>query len=169
MEEAPFEPENLLVELERQGVDFLVIGGIATALHGAILGTTDVDVLCSDTQANLEKLAQALTALAARVRGSQMAPQLIEADLLRGFRILTFETRFGEIDILFEAKGGFTYQALRPGGLTMDLDGHPITVVALDDLIALKRASGRPQDISAAERLEALREIQKGGEGPGGP
>jgi hypothetical protein len=159
-DDPPFEPEKLIAELEKRDVDYLVVGGIATVLHGAVLGTTDVDVLCSNTEAYLRGLAEALTSMSARVRGSPNPARPVDESLLKGLTLITFETPHGDLDILFEAKGGFTYAALADAGVAMEIEGTRIRVVSLDDLIILKRAAGRPQDLHAANMLEAVRGLR---------
>jgi predicted nucleotidyltransferase len=42
----------------------------------------------------------------------------------------------------------------------VDLDGVVIAVAALDDLLAMKRAVGRPQDLADIEALEVARRIR---------
>jgi len=41
--------------------------------------------------------------------------------------------------------------------VTLDLDGTPIRVAAIDDLIAMKRGTGRPHDLDDVLHLERLR------------
>jgi predicted nucleotidyltransferase len=54
---------GILGELVREGVEFLVIGGIAVGYHGHIRATKDVDVVPAPNIANLEKLARVLKRL----------------------------------------------------------------------------------------------------------
>ena len=43
-----------------------------------------------------------------------------------------------------------------PRSVPVDLDGLPIRVISLEDLLANKRASGRPKDVADAATLEEL-------------
>lgn len=43
----------------------------------------------------------------------------------------------------------------------MDVDGIVVLVAALDDLIRMKRAAGRPQDLIEVHNLSALREVRE--------
>jgi predicted nucleotidyltransferase len=47
----------------------------------------------------------------------------------------------------------------------VDLDGIVVAVAALDDLLAMKRAAGRPQDLADIDALEVARRIRAGGDG----
>ena len=55
--------------LQRHGVEFLVIGGQAAALHGSPHPTFDVDLCYRRTQSNLANLANALAELHPTLRG----------------------------------------------------------------------------------------------------
>jgi hypothetical protein len=68
----------------------------------------------------------------------------------------TLDTDFGPLDLLGEATGGGTYDALASHTLTLDLYGGPCLCVDLPTLIRLKRAAGRPKDLLALAELEAL-------------
>ena len=57
---AEFRPDLLLRVLARHGVDYVVIGGIAAALHGSDLVTFDVDITPALGSDNLSRLSAAL-------------------------------------------------------------------------------------------------------------
>jgi hypothetical protein len=58
--------DAILLALVAQGVEFLVIGGLAVAVHGYPRATKDVDIIPWPDAANLERLYCALAAIAAR-------------------------------------------------------------------------------------------------------
>lgn len=58
-----FEAAPLLRTLARQGVDFVVIGGLAGLAHGSAYPTYDLDVAYARDTTNLERLADALKEL----------------------------------------------------------------------------------------------------------
>ena len=70
----------------------------------------------------------------------------------------TFSTIHGDFDCLGHLAGSGGYEGLRAGAEVLDLDGVRVAVAALDDLIRMKRASGRPKDRAELEILGALRE-----------
>jgi hypothetical protein len=63
--------EAILGALDRHGVDYVLIGGIAARLHGSPLLTEDVDITPALDRPNLARLAEALTELEARLRGAE--------------------------------------------------------------------------------------------------
>jgi hypothetical protein len=64
-------------------------------------------------------------------------------------------TRHGAVDVLHDAPGAPTYDELRSRALEIQLGEMTIAVAGRDDLISMKRASGRPIDL---EDLAALTE-----------
>ena len=72
-------------------------------------------------------------------------------------RLLTLRTGEGDIDLLVNPDGAPSYGALRRRADRMDLDGLAVAVASIEDLIAMKRAAGRPQDLVDLESLELAR------------
>lgn len=64
-------------------------------------------------------------------------------------------TRHGELRILRDVPGAPAYAALRKRALVIDFAGIPLAIAGLDDLIAMKRASGRPVDVRDIAALTA--------------
>ena len=64
----PLDAPALLDVLERQQVQYVVVGGYAAELHGSVRRTVDVDVVPRTTADNLERLASALRELQATIR-----------------------------------------------------------------------------------------------------
>ena len=63
-----FDPRAIFDALDRHGVRYVLIGGMAAILHGASHVTTDVDVVPQDARENLERLSEVLKELHARIR-----------------------------------------------------------------------------------------------------
>ena len=57
---------------------------------------------------------------------------------------------------------GVAYEDAVSRAVRMEVDGLSLKVIALDDLIANKRASGRPKDIADAMTLEKMKEKRNG-------
>lgn len=166
----PFRPSRILATLADDGVDCIVIGGVASAAHGSIRTTQDLYVLCRSDAANLVHIARALSRLQARVKGSRQPPQPIAPELLEGVQLMTFETNAGEIDVFFNVPGMTTYDdlPLASRAVRMEVQDRTVRVVSLRDLINLKRATGRPVDGVIADELELLEELERL-EPPAGP
>lgn len=155
----PFSARSLLRALIDGGVDFVVIGGLAAQAHGSPLITEDLDVCFDLDGANLDRLASVLHDLAAMRRGmpeSILAP--LDRRALRAGDVFTLRTRFGDLDLLARPDPGLDYVQLRSRAARFELAGTPVWIAAVEDLIAMKRAAGRPKDLMAIEHLAALRE-----------
>ena len=166
---ARFDPLGILRTLVEHGVRFVLIGGLAGAVRGSPLITGDVDVCYARDRTNLERLAAALRALGARLRGAtEDVPFQLDAATLRAGDHFTFATALGPLDCLGTPAGTAGFRDLDASATTEDLDGLRVRVASLDDLIRMKRAAGRPQDRAALEWLAALRD-EIAGEGPETP
>jgi Nucleotidyl transferase AbiEii toxin, Type IV TA system len=156
------DPEPLMRRLVEAGVDFLVIGGVAVSLQGYGRSTKDLDIVYATNAANLERLGKVLVELGARLRGiEEDVPFTPDARALKRTTILTLETRLGGIDLLVDPDGADRYEAMRGRADVVDLDDIEVRVVALDDLLSMKRAAGRPQDIADIDALLTVNRVRR--------
>ncbi len=140
-------------------VDFVLIGGLAAQIHGSPSLTRDVDICFDLDRGNLNRLAKALEELAAIRRGLPDAVHApIDARALRAGDIFTLRTRYGDLDLLAHPEPGLDFTSLVERSITAELLGVRIKVAGLEDLMAMKRAAGRPKDRIELEILGALRE-----------
>ncbi|MBA2489121.1 MAG: hypothetical protein H0V36_07365 [Chloroflexi bacterium] len=154
-----FDPAGLLETLYRHGVRYVVIGGIAAGVQGAVWATTDLDICYAQTPDDLQRLAAALAGLEARPIGLDPG-LLVELDaraLLRG-DIWTLDTRLGRLDIMREAVIGMDYAYLVARARTIRGERSDYLVASLDDLVAMKRAAARPKDVAHIELLQIARD-----------
>jgi hypothetical protein len=142
--------KDLLAEFARFGVSYAVIGGYAVGYHSKPRATKDIDLLVSGTPENLDLVARALAVFGA------------PAELVHAARVMgpTDVVYLGNapvrVDILRSADGIDTEEALSRA-VTAEAAGLRIPIVALDDLIANKRAAGRPRDLADVSLLESVR------------
>ncbi len=162
MREPPFAADEMLRVLLDAGVNFIVIGGVAAGLRGAALLTDDLDICYSREQANLERLADALRSLGARLRSPNLLddlPFVLDARTLALGDTFTFHTGFGDLDILGTPSGTMGFPDLDQGATVFEIaHGLRVRVCSLDDLMRMKRAAGRRKDLLQLEDLAALRE-----------
>jgi len=156
----PYDPIAALSELTRGGVRFVVIGGLAGRFWGSPTVTSDVDICYEREPENLQRLAETLIALGARLRGvDDDVPFLLDALMIQKGLNFTFTTRFGPFDILGMPAGVRGYDDLKRNAVACDLgDGIVVQMCDLDDLIRMKEAAGRPKDRIELEVLAAVRE-----------
>jgi predicted nucleotidyltransferase len=163
MAQAPeFPVTRLLRRLVEGGVDFLVIGGVAVVVHALPRYTKDLDILYATTPENLERLGTVLTSLHARRRGvEEDTPFVADARTLRRTQVLCLVTDEGELDLLVRPDGAADYGTMRRRAVEINIDGLIVPVASIDDLIAMKDAAGRPQDLIDIEALETARRLRQ--------
>jgi hypothetical protein len=161
------DPVRIFEALQRHGVEYLTIGGVAVNAHGHVRNTRDVDILIEWTAENMGRLAVALDDLDAKLFGVDADLLDIDPrdpeDLLRGSNF-TLRTAAGGLDLFdpSEIPGGRPYEEMRPRAVEAVVQGIGIRAVGFDDLIRLKRASGRDRDLEdVATLLAAARETDR--------
>ncbi|HJR52475.1 MAG TPA: hypothetical protein VJ982_02050 [Gemmatimonadota bacterium] len=164
MSPAAFDPLRMLEALRRHEVRYVLIGGFAGRLLGSPTVTNDLDVCYARDDRNLERLSDALRELGARLRGvDDDVPFLLDARTLRAGDAFTLVTDAGNLDVFAYPSGSGGYETLHRTAETLDIDGHPVSVAAVEDLIRMKLAAGRPKDRVEVEILSALQdEIERG-------
>ncbi len=153
--------QALLSRLGRAEVDFVVVGGVAVAFQGYGRATKDLDITYSTDHENLGRLGGVLVALHARLRGVvEDVPFVPDDRTLARTRLLTLDTDEGSLDLIADPPGAPPYATLRERADRVDLEGVVVAVAALDDLLAMKRAAGRPQDLIDIDALEVARRMR---------
>lgn len=137
--------KSLVQSLNRQGVDYLLIGGYALFVHGYHRATTDIDVLVPATQESGEKVKAALMVLP-----DQAAKDLEPEWFTEGENIRVADAFL--VDIMLNACGE-TYETLKQFALTVDLEGTPVRTVSLEGLLRTKQTM-RDKDVSDRHILE---------------
>ncbi|HEY1833663.1 MAG TPA: hypothetical protein VGG08_04440 [Solirubrobacteraceae bacterium] len=155
-----FEAEGIFAVLEQHGVEYVVVGGVAVQAHGHVRMTNDLDLIPAPTHPNLEHLAAALRQLDARILNPGSERLAIDAKMLPRATLWQLSTALGDIDLLHDAPGAAPYEQLRSRALVIALGDQEIPIVGRDDLISMKRASGRPVDL---EDIAALTEPEHRG------
>lgn len=151
-------PLRLLGEYK---VDCVIVGGVAAAIHGSSLLTSDLDVCYARDAANLLRLAEALQSVHARLRNApEGLPFILDNETLRRGLNFTFTTDIGDLDLLGEVRGIGHYEAVVTNSITVELFGCRFAVIDIGKLIMAKRAAGRPKDLVALPELEAIQEAQ---------
>ena len=147
--------KDLLEEFAREGVEHVVIGGYAFAFHVEPRATKDLDILLEGSEPNRERAARALARYGA-------PPNVVDATRALAENEVVYLGRAPlRIDLLRSIDGISTAEVLK-NAVPASWEGTPIRVIALDDLIANKRASGRPQDLADVVALERVRDRRNG-------
>lgn len=168
LENQVFRPLKILEVLAKHRVDFILVGGVATSIHGAPFPTTDVDVVPGLQTSNLDRLATALRDLNATLRDAN-EPAGIQIDLdgrtlkrtLPDFGFLRFRTDYGYLDLLYKPAGTEGFRDLVRSAREEDVGGVRVRIASLEDVIRSKQAVGRPRDLEQLPTLRRLLELQR--------
>lgn len=135
--------------LNRLGVEFLVIGGVAYNYHAPPRATKDIDVWVEPSRMNLERLILALAEFGLDVTE-------VDVDVLsQNARVLMIGRVPNRIDVLTRPDG-LVWDEAWGRRLTVDYGASPIGVLSIVDLIQGKRAAGRPRDLADVAMLEKI-------------
>jgi predicted nucleotidyltransferase len=159
---AELDIRGILGELARDGVEFLVIGGVAVGFHGYVRATKDVDVVPAADPDNLAKLARTLRRLDAEIEGAEEfetseLPDPLDPEALALGGNWVLRTRLGRFDVMQWIGDDSLWERLSPAAIETEIDGLTVKVVSYEDLIALKEQAGRPEDLMDLQRLRQAR------------
>lgn len=157
-----FDPHDLIAALDDARIAYVIIGGFAVAAHGYVRATKDLDIVPSPAPENLARLAGLLRELGAELHGSgEFNPDefpydpLDARELAEGGNFL-LNTRLGRLDVMQWVPGieaDSAYEHLRPTASPVTVWGRSVLVCSRGDLITMKRAAGRRQDLEDLNEL----------------
>ena len=166
MPSTPDDPEQptldlpaLLGTLNRYGVEYLVVGGVAANGYGARRLTRDADCVLRGERANLDRLAAAMRELGARLRVEGLSdeeakalPVQVDGQMLARNEITTWRTDVGDLDVLMNmpARDGrrLRYEDLADRANVIQGEHFAIRAASLADIIASKEWADRPKSCS---------------------
>ena len=146
---------GILRALVDDGVEFVVIGGMAMAVHGYVRATEDVDIVPAPKRENLDRLVNRLVREGARLTlAPDRTPGPDERQALYRGRNLSVSTRLGDVDVVQRLPGVPSYAELAERAVVVAPFGLQVRAASRGHLIAMKRAGGRAIDLADLERLE---------------
>ena len=154
---------GILNDLHDRRVEFVIVGGVAAVLHGCSRATFDLDVVPSLAPESWRAAVDLLWSRGARPRIPESIERIRDVEQVRQWRrdkgmlALNFRTQDGatEVDLLVGESEAF--DDLRRRAIEVTVDLRTFLVASIDDLIAMKRRAGRPQDLLDIAELQRLR------------
>ena len=143
--------------LSAAGVPFAIAGGYAVALHGAVRGTVDVDLVIRLEEASFRKAESAFLSLGLRPRLPVTAEEVFRfrEEYIRNRNLLAWSfvnpSNPAELVDVLIAESLAECKPVR-----ISAKGRTLPVVSKDDLIRMKTRSGRPQDLEDISSLKRL-------------
>ena len=158
----PLKLAPLLQALDRNGVDFVVVGGVAGLSHGSSYPTYDLDVAYARDRANLERMATALRELGVTLRNAPENLRFqLDAETLANGSNFTFATVYGHFDILGHIDGIRSYDDLRAAAKVEQVQSVAVRVASIDHLISMKRAANRVKDKLMLEEYIVIADLEQ--------
>lgn len=146
-------------------VEFVLVGGIASAGHGSTRLTKDLDVCPAWSDGNLDRLALALRSLGAMLKIGEGSVDVIAVELdaafIRRLEIGAWRTRAGDIDVLLgiphESRWQLAqYAHLKEHAVAVEIEGTHVLIASLQDIVRSKEIADRPKDQEALPELRQL-------------
>ena len=167
---ALFEP--LFMALNRAEVRYVVVGGLATVLHGYARLTADVDLVIDLDPTEARRAIEALTDLGFQPRLPVAATDFadpgvrrrwIEEKGMRVFSMVDPDNPMRAVDLFAEHVVDF--EQLWNRSERIPLRTTQVRVASIPDLIQLKRRAGRTQDFADIEKLEEILRMRESANG----
>lgn len=142
------QPELALIAraLKDAGLDAVLIGNMAAAIHGAPVSTVDIDFFFRSTPRNLQRLRQVARAIDAVI----LRPYYPASSLFR----LQRDSDGLQIDFMGRIDGARSFEGVRNRSTEFSARGIVLRVASLADIVKSKRAAGRPKDRAVLDILE---------------
>lgn len=153
-----FDARELFAALAQRDVEYITIGGIAIQAHGGQRLTQDLDIVIAASAENIARLSQALDDLDARILGpdGQRSRSAPSAPLLASSDQWHLITAHGALDVLTLPAHLGSFADMRARAHEVSLGELSVPIAHRDDLLSMKRAAGRPQDLADVQLLESL-------------
>jgi len=139
-------------------LDYAVVGGHAVALHGAVRGTVDVDIIIKWTENTLIRAEQILLSLGLVSRVPITATdiflnrdQYVKEKNLIAWNFYNPQNLTEQVDLII------IHDLAQMNSKKIKLLTGEIIILDIDDLIRIKKMSGRPQDLEDIRALELVK------------
>jgi hypothetical protein len=151
----------LLKSLLDNEVEFVLIGGFASVIHGSNHVTQDLDICAVISNDQIEKIRKALKELSPIHRMNLKANVSFNDRPLPDENVqnIYLQTDAGVLDILSSVIGVGDFNELKRNAIQFPLFGKKCLVISIDDLIKCKQSMTRPKDKIVLEELLRIKKI----------
>ncbi len=149
--------KKVIQALIDQNVNYALVGGYAVALHGAIRGTIDIDLVININKSQFLAAEQALHAIGLHPRLPVSAAEVFDfrEEYIRNKNLIAWSF-YNPVNPLEVVDILITHDLKKIRTISKKVDRLTIRVASIPDLIAMKKQAGRPQDIEDIKALEKL-------------
>jgi len=155
--------ENILKEFNKNGIDYILVGGVAVNLQGIPRMTYDLDILLKMTDENIEKYCRLLKRWGFRPKvpvdvmdfaKKEKRDDWIKNKNMKAFNLFNPDAVVKEIDVVIDSPVDF--ENAKKNVKYIKFGEIEIPVMSVRDLIRMKENTGRKQDESDVRYLEEL-------------
>lgn len=158
--------DSLFRDLNDRGGRYVVVGGLAVVLHGHLRATGDIDLVVDLARDQVDRTLAALEGAGFQpyvpVNSTDFADPVKRAEWVseKGMMVFSLRPRSGVpmVDLFLEHP--MPFEELWTRSVVVNLRGVPVRIASIDDLIALKRQAGRPEDLTDAEALIEIKRLR---------
>ena len=158
--------EEIFREFQKQKVKYVLVGGIAVNLLGAMRSTADLDILVEMSDENLKKIVEILRSQGYRAK-QPIDPMKIADRKTRDewiekkhMKALNFykKDELKEVDIVIESPVSF--EEAKKSALRIKVDDLTLPVISMDNLIKMKKKTGRAVDDLDIKELTKIKKLK---------
>jgi predicted nucleotidyltransferase len=159
--------EEIFRAFQKQKVKYVLVGGVAVNLLGAMRNTADLDILVEMSDDNLKKIVQILKKQGYKVKQPvdpmKITNKKTREDWIKNKHMKAFnfykEDELKEVDIIIDSPVSF--DEAEKSTLRIKVDDLMLPVISIDNLIMMKRKTGRAVDKLDIEELEKIKKLKK--------
>jgi len=158
---------RLLQGLYDYNIRYLLVGGLAINLYGIPRTTVDIDVVLELTDENLRKFIKCMKKIGLKLKQPIEESSILKSAYRTALRteknviVLTYENPEDPLEIIdFFIDNPIDFENAYKRKESVSINHYEIHLAAIEDLIIMKKASGREIDLADIENLEKLREIR---------
>jgi len=158
---------EILREFQKQKVKYVIVGGIAVNLLGSLRGTADMDILVEMNDANLRKVVGILQKKGYRVKqpvdpmgiaDARIRHEWVHAKHMKAFNFYKRD-ELKEVDIII--KSPVSFLEARKSAVRIKIDNITLPVISIDNLIKMKKKTGRGVDRLDIEELKKIKKLKR--------
>jgi len=159
--------EEILREFQKERVKYVIVGGIAVNLLGFLRSTADIDIVVEMSNNNLRKVVSILKRKGYHAKQPVdpmgIANEKIRHDWIHNKHMKEFnfykEDELKEVDIIIESP--VSYQEAKKDALKIKIDATILPVISIDNLIKMKKNTGRSVDKFDIEELKKIKKLKR--------
>ena len=158
--------EEIFRAFQKEKVEYVLVGGIAVNLLGSMRSTADLDILVEMSDDNLKKIVKILKRQGYRVKQPVDPMKIADRKTRDGWikkkhmKAFNFykENELKEVDIIIESPVSF--EEAKRGAVRIKADDLTLSVISIDNLIKMKRKTGRAVDKLDIEELKKIKKLR---------